>query len=81
MDKRLQLIRNLKGDFGDDLVELELTKARNLFDMYDTNKDGLLSAEEVKVMLQDTYKDRVGYVNVTDKDVEEYFEVVGAEGD
>ena len=23
----------------------------------------------------------MGYVNVTDKDVEEYFEVVGAEGD
>ena len=81
VNKRLQLIRNLKGDLGNDLVEQELNKARNLFDMYDTNKDGLLSREEVRIMLQDTYKDRVGYLNVTERDIEEYFEVVGAEGE
>lgn len=46
---------DLKREVGEDIVEQELQSAINLFDKYDTNKNGFLEEFEVPQIIKDTY--------------------------
>ena len=79
VDARAQLIEFLHGAVGEDEVEMELKKARVIFERYDLNRDGFLDRNEVRNMMRDTYENLRTDVRMTDDAVDKYFSMIETE--
>ena len=78
-----QLKRDLVTNYGieADRIESELKHARSIFEKYDVNRDGVLDAEEIRRIMQDTYELLGMKFNPTAADVQKYIEMMDKNSD